>query len=173
MNHSMRAPSAIRLAFSLAVLAALGAAVATAAAQQWRTVRPEGAGFSASFPAPPASSSRSERDDHGRWVNESWRATVGSAVYQVNVKDYSDYDVSGVSIDQVLSLMCRVAIAAPRSQVEPLSASVPARKCRGEHGSTAHVYWRAPNLYTALVLCEDAPCDAEARDRFLRGVRLR
>ncbi len=158
MNHSMRAPSAIRLAFSLAVLAALGAAVATAAAQQWRTVRPEGAGFSASFPAPPAS---------------SWRATVGSAVYQVNVKDYSDYDVSGVSIDQVLSLMCRVAIAAPRSQVEPLSASVPARKCRGEHGSTAHVYWRAPNLYTALVLCEDAPCDAEARDRFLRGVRLR
>ena len=145
----------------------------TADAQSWRTVRPEGAGFEATFPAEPETRTRTERDDYGAWTNRTFRVLSRPEAYQVTLKDYSHYDVSGVPIDQVLALMCRTAVGLRRAEVVPIRFGVPARQCRGQNGAEARVYWRAPILYTAAFLCGGGSCSAEHRARFFEGFRLR
>lgn len=155
----------------LTIMLFLVAAALPVAAQAWRTVRPDGAGFTARFPERPETQQGTERDAQGVWTNRSWRVVSGESAYQVTVKDYSRYDVSGVPIEQVLGLMCRTAVGARTAAVRPLSGPVPGRSCEGEGDTQAHVYWSAPYLYTAVVLCPSGGCE-ETRQRFFRGFRL-
>lgn len=155
-------------------LACVLCVAATATAQDgWVTAAPSGMAFEASFPGAPERTREEHRDANGVWVNHSFRATRSGMAYQVTVKDYARYDVSGVPIDQVLDATCRaVGATAP----EPLPRATPARRCsvrtEGE-SADLRVYWSAPRLYVVMSTCRPSACDTTARDRFLRSFRLR